>query len=89
MEVIRKPRFAKKITPDLILNLERLFAAAEEVKIVQRVIACRDPEDDKFLELALNGNAGVIISGDAHLLVLGRFSNVPIFDHALFGRSQI
>ena len=29
--------------------------------------ACRDPKDDKFLELAVNGRADVIVSGDADL----------------------
>jgi predicted nucleic acid-binding protein len=41
--------------------------------------ACRDPDDDKFLELAVNGNADVIVSGDADLLALDTFPRHP--DH--------
>ena len=41
--------------------------------ITERVAACRDPKDDKFLELAVNGRADLIVSGDADLLVLDTF----------------
>jgi putative PIN family toxin of toxin-antitoxin system len=66
-----------------------MFAAAELVTITERVAVCRDPKDDKFLELALNGRADLIISGDADLLVLDQFRNIPIIDPATFGRSQV
>jgi uncharacterized protein len=39
---------------------------------------CRDPKDDKILELALNGQARYIISGDKDLLVLNPFRDVKI-----------
>jgi len=32
-----------------------MLARAEPVPITERIIACRDPHDDKFLELAVNG----------------------------------
>ena len=37
-----------------------------------------DPDDDKFVESALIGNADVIVSGDHHLLELGAVESVPI-----------
>jgi predicted nucleic acid-binding protein len=49
---------------------------------------CRDPDDDKFLELAVNGRADVIISGDADLLVLDTFRGIPIITAAAFGHAQ-
>jgi predicted nucleic acid-binding protein len=42
------------------------------------VQGCRDPRDDKFLEVAFNGRADVIISGDADLLDLNQFRGIPI-----------
>jgi uncharacterized protein len=43
------------------------------VTIVERIAACRDPTDDKFLELAVNGRADMIVTGDldhhAHCLL--------------------
>ncbi len=37
--------------------LSEILAAAELVAITERIAACRDPKDDKFLELAINGHA--------------------------------
>jgi putative PIN family toxin of toxin-antitoxin system len=48
------------------------------VSVTGVVRACRDPEDDKFLETALNGEADCIVSGDADLLVLDPFEGVRI-----------
>lgn len=52
------------------LFLAQLSAAAEFVSIIQLIRECRDPKDDKFLEVALNGRANAIITGDADLLAL-------------------
>ena len=60
------------------------MAAAELVEITERIAACRDPKDDKFLELAVNGHADVLITGDADLLALNPFRRVPIITPADF-----
>jgi uncharacterized protein len=39
---------------------------------------CRDSADNKFLELAIDGHASAIASGDADLLVLHPFHDIPI-----------
>ena len=39
---------------------------------------CRDAKDNKYLELALAARAGVIVSGDADLLVLHPWRGVRI-----------
>ena len=66
-----------------------MLASAERVQITERIVACRDPKDDKFLELAATGRADVIVSGDADLLALGPFRGILIVDAAIFGRSQV
>jgi uncharacterized protein len=48
--------------------LLELGGTAEWVPVIQIVRECRDPGDDKFLEVALNGRAEMIITGDADLL---------------------
>ncbi len=60
------------------------MAAAEAVTIIEPIVACRDPTDDKFLELAVNGQADFIVSGDADLLVLNPFRGIPILSPATF-----
>jgi predicted nucleic acid-binding protein len=47
-------------------------------------VACRDPTDDKFLELAVSGNADLILSGDKDLLTLHPFRGIPIVTPAAF-----
>ena len=41
-------------------------------------IVANDPDDDRILECALAANANVIVSGDQHLLKLGRFRTISI-----------
>lgn len=87
--VLRRPRFAGKIEAGFLEQLRRMLNAAELVTITERVTVCRDPTDDKFLELAVNGRADVIISGDDDLLVLDTFHDIPIITAAAFARVQI
>jgi predicted nucleic acid-binding protein len=53
------------------------------------VHACRDARDDKFLELAVNGRAAYIISGDADLLVLHPFRDIAIMTAAEFLQTTV
>jgi uncharacterized protein len=81
---LRRPRLASLIPPDFLDWLHELMAAAELVKITERIAACRDPKDDKFLEVAVNGHADVPITGDSDLLALNPFRGVPIIIPADF-----
>jgi predicted nucleic acid-binding protein len=42
------------------------------------VTDCRDPKDNKFLALAIDGQADAIIRGDDDLHVLHPFRGIPI-----------
>ena len=59
-----------------------LCTIVEFVPIIQVVHDCRDPKDDKFLEVALNGRADVIITGDADLLALHPWREIAILTPA-------
>jgi uncharacterized protein len=58
--------------------IERLTQIAEMVPIIQVVRDCRDPKDNKFLEVALNGRADAIITGDKDLLGMNRWRGIEI-----------
>jgi uncharacterized protein len=58
--------------------LETFVDRAILIDIIEKVQECRDPKDDKILELALNGQAQYIVSGDKDLLVLNPFRAVKI-----------
>ncbi len=64
----------------------RLFHdAVQWVEVSTRVLACRDPKDDKFLELALAAQAEVLVSSDIHLLEMNPFRGIPVLTLAEFG----
>lgn len=61
-----------------IADVEELIADMEPVLIHERIQVCVDPKDDQFLELAVNGKADFLITGDDHLLRLNPFRGVTI-----------
>jgi len=78
-EVLGRKRFDKYISEDeRMLFLEILARDIQAVEIIETVIGCRDQNDNKFLEVAVNGDADCIISGDGDLLVLNPFRSIPI-----------
>ena len=42
------------------------------------ISACKDPDDDKFLECAVAGKCKIIISGDKHLLKLSGYEGITV-----------
>ena len=78
-DVLARPRLDRYVSIEARKQfLRQLGRTAEFVPIIRLVRECRDPEDDKFLELALNGQADLIISGDADLLALHPWREVAI-----------
>lgn len=67
-----------------LLFLEKLRSVAEWIDIERKITACRDVKDDKFLEVAVNGHADFIVTGDKDLLVLHPFESVEILTAAEF-----
>jgi len=83
-EVMARPYLAPLIRPETRDWLTQLMKSAELVSILERVAVCRDPTDDKFLELAVNGRADLVLTGDKDLLVLNPFRGIPIVAPATF-----
>ncbi|NWG74848.1 MAG: putative toxin-antitoxin system toxin component, PIN family [Rubrivivax sp.] len=84
-EVLSRPRFDRWVTvAERQRFLQLLGGVARRVTITHRVQACRDPKDDKFLHVALNGGAEAIVTGDRDLLVLDPFHGVRILTPADF-----
>jgi len=77
--VLSRPKFDRYLSVDERKEFFHLLSRLVIwVEIVRPVKVCRDPKDDKFLEVALNGKADVIISGDNDLLVLNPYMGIPI-----------
>jgi len=84
LSVLERPHIAAVTVPSFRDDLAKMLARAELVTITERIAACRDPTDDKFLELAVNGHADLIVSGDSDLLALSPFHDIPIVTPAVF-----
>jgi len=62
-----------------ICSLEQtLRAYGILVEPTEKIYACRDAEDNKFLEAAVAGNADYIVTADKDLLSLSLFRGIPI-----------
>jgi putative PIN family toxin of toxin-antitoxin system len=84
LNVLARPHISAVTIPSFREDLAKLLARAELIAITERIAACRDPTDDKFLELAVDGHADLIVSGDADLLALNPFRDIPIVTPAAF-----
>ncbi|MBV8133554.1 MAG: putative toxin-antitoxin system toxin component, PIN family [Alphaproteobacteria bacterium] len=78
-DVLGRPKFDPYVTIRERQEFLRLFnRIADRIPITRVIQVCRDPKDDKFLELAVNGTAQLIITGDADLLALHPFRGIEI-----------
>jgi putative PIN family toxin of toxin-antitoxin system len=83
--VLRRPKLAAYVSPsESAAFLTELARVVELVPIGERVELCRDPRDDKFLELALAGRADFLLTGDADLLELHPFRGTAIITPAAY-----
>jgi putative PIN family toxin of toxin-antitoxin system len=87
IDVLGRDKFRLKyhiLTDDIsaLINLIRL--RGEVVIPKQRVADCRDPKDDKFLDIALAGDADCLVSGDLDLVSMNPYRSVPIITPAEF-----
>ncbi|ARA94580.1 putative toxin-antitoxin system toxin component, PIN family [Rhodothermaceae bacterium RA] len=83
--VLRRERFDRYVRRER--REELLYGLIREATLVEvrvTIRACRDAADDKFLALAVEGNAACIVTGDADLLVLHPFRNIPVLNAHAF-----
>jgi uncharacterized protein len=80
-EVLLRPKFDRYIDRAKRQNfIEDLLKIVNFVEISQQISECRDPKDNKYLELAVCGSAKLIVTGDNDLLVLHPFRNITILN---------
>lgn len=85
VEVLSRPKFDRYVSvADRQHFLELLGGVARRVPVTHQMAICRDPRDDKFLHVALNGEADALVTGDADLLVLHPLHGIEILSPADF-----
>jgi putative PIN family toxin of toxin-antitoxin system len=62
--------------------IERIRSISTWIEPSTPIRACRNPRDNKFLEVAVHGRADVIVTGDADLLALDPFRGIAILTPA-------
>ncbi len=87
-EVLSRSKLDRYVSrEERALVLAQIGRTAEFVPIIQLVRQCRDPKDEKFLDIALNGRADLIITGDADLLALHPWRGIEILSPKQFLRT--
>ena len=90
IKVLKRPKFGLplQVVEDII---GYLFQNAEFVTPEQELdVIADDPDDNKFIEAAITGNAEFVVSGDNHLLELGNYQHVEIITaHAFMQRLNV
>jgi putative PIN family toxin of toxin-antitoxin system len=78
-DVLRRPKFDKYVAEvERLEFLAALVADAQPVQVKVSIEICSDAKDNKFLELAVSGNATHIVTGDRGLLSLHPFRGIAI-----------
>jgi uncharacterized protein len=84
-DVLSRPKFDRYISiKDRQEFLRLLSRVANVVPTTYTIHACRDPKDDMMLEVAVNGEAQALVTGDRDLLLLNPFHGIPIVTPAKY-----
>lgn len=81
LQAREKKKLLKYLKKEMITELIRIIIdKATMVEIKTNVQACRDLNDDKFLDLAISAKADYIITGDKDLLEMNPFEGISIIN---------
>ena len=85
LDVLHRPRLARFVDPNLrTALLSQVLELGIRFTPTMQVTDCRDPKDDKYLELALAAAASTIVSSDDDLHVLDPWRGVRILKPAAY-----
>ncbi|MEH2001406.1 MAG: putative toxin-antitoxin system toxin component, PIN family [Nostoc sp.] len=80
-EVLYRPKFDRYLTKERRQEfLENLTENSQLIDVTEQIDECRDPKDNKYLELALSGQVECIVTGDDDLLVLNPWRGIEILN---------
>ena len=84
-EVLSRPKFDKYISKETRETfIKQIKALSIWYEIYQKVDFCRDPKDNKFLDVAIASYSDYLITGDEDLLVLENIGNTSIITPRTF-----
>lgn len=78
-DVLNRPKFDPYLPHEKRMHfLSEMKELSQMIPISHTFSVCRDPKDNKFLDVAVSGKADFLITGDADLLALHPFEEVNI-----------
>lgn len=79
IDVLHRPRIARYFVGDALEDFLATLARISEMVVPgESIHACRDPKDNKLLELAVAAAARYLVTGDRDLLILNPFRDIEI-----------
>ena len=81
VDVLGRPRLRRRFPlrgRDIETVVDFVLLRGDEVEPGRQFTVCRDPKDDKFLDVAVAGKAHSLVTGDKDLLVLHPFEGIPV-----------
>jgi putative PIN family toxin of toxin-antitoxin system len=89
LEVASRPKFRKFFRQvDIAAIFSQIEGFSELIVVKSKVDKCRDLNDNFLLNLAIDGKADFLVTGDSDLLVLGRINQTQILSWADFVSMQ-
>ena len=86
-QVFARPKFRRHLLAGRVeYILDLIVSGALVVEPTTAVADCRDAKDNKYLELALAADAGIIVASDDDLLVLNPWRGIAILTPAAYVR---
>ena len=79
LSVVKRPKLRRYISDeDIEILLDSIDEVAEFVEVTSELDLCRDPKDNFLLDLAVDGLADYLLTGDNDLLVLEEVGKTKI-----------
>jgi putative PIN family toxin of toxin-antitoxin system len=86
--IVLRPKFSRYFTSrsadPLVLMRTYTVLARYVTPVLVSDCPIADPDDLKFIECAVGGGAEVIVSGDHHLLTIGRYNQIEMLTPTQF-----
>ncbi len=83
--VLRREKFDRYAPLDFRLLFAALYRERADLVVVESAVSdCADPKDNKFLALAWDGGADIVLASDAHLTVMNPWRGIAICTPAQF-----
>lgn len=89
-DVVNRDKFKKYFGDAEKIELYHLLEnTCKKIDIEKKVDVCIDKKDNFLLDIAINGKADYIISGDGHLLKMNPYGKIKIITYSEFKKNII